>query len=72
MHLVGQPPMQYLTAWRIQIAARMLSDGVESVAKVAEDVGYESEAAFNRTFKKLVGKPPATWRRQRGTSTEAT
>jgi AraC-like DNA-binding protein len=72
MHLVGQPPMQYLTAWRMQIAVRMLSDGVESVAKVAEDVGYESEAAFNRTFKKLVGTPPATWRRQRGTATEAT
>ena len=61
--------MQYLTAWRMQIAVRMLSDGVESVAKVAEDVGYESEAAFNRTFKKLVGTPPARWRsatRQRG------
>ena len=57
MHLVGQPPMQYLTAWRMQIAVRMLSDGVESVAKVARGRGLQSEAAFNRTFKKLVGTP---------------
>jgi AraC-like DNA-binding protein len=71
-HFVGQPPMQYLTAWRMQVAAGMLSDGADSIAKVAEDVGYESEAAFNRTFKKLVGTPPATWRRQRGAAAHAT
>jgi AraC-like DNA-binding protein len=66
VHFVGQAPMQYLTAWRMQIAARMLADGADSVAKVAQNVGYDSQAAFNRTFKKVAGAPPATWRRQRG------
>jgi AraC-like DNA-binding protein len=64
-HFVGQPPMHYLTQWRMQVAAGLLSGGAASVAAVAEDVGYESEAAFSRAFKKLVGAPPATWRRQR-------
>ena len=64
MHFVGQPPMHYLTHWRMQMAAGLLSSGAASVATIAEDVGYESEAAFSRAFKKLVGAPPATWRRQ--------
>jgi AraC-like DNA-binding protein len=69
LHLVGQPPMQYLTHWRMQMAARMLANGAAPVAAVAEDVGYESEAAFSRAFKRLVGTPPATWRRQRRAAT---
>jgi AraC-like DNA-binding protein len=60
--IVGQPPMQYLALWRMQLASRLLLEG-ESVAEVAADVGYESEAAFSRAFKKLVGEAPATWRR---------
>jgi AraC-like DNA-binding protein len=72
MHFVGQPPMHYLTHWRMQMAAGLLSEGIASVATIAEDVGYESEAAFSRAFKKLVGAPPATWRRQRRTATQAT
>jgi AraC-like DNA-binding protein len=60
--LVGQPPMQYLALWRMQLASRLLIDG-GSVASVAAAVGYESEAAFSRAFKKLVGESPATWRR---------
>jgi AraC-like DNA-binding protein len=60
---VGQPPIQYLTLWRMQLAARMLRDG-RQVADVAEAVGYESEAAFSRTFKKLVGEAPTLWRRR--------
>ncbi len=60
--MVGQPPMQYLALWRMQLAARHLAEG-GSVAEVASAVGYESEAAFSRAFKKLVGQPPATWRR---------
>jgi AraC-like DNA-binding protein len=72
MNFVGQPPMQYLTQWRMQVAAGLLSDGAASVATVAEDVGYESEAAFSRAFKKLVGAPPATWRRERRATTRAT
>jgi AraC-like DNA-binding protein len=62
---VGLPPMQYLAQWRLQMAASMLADGATNVAAVAAEVGYESEAAFSRAFKKLVGMPPAAWRRTR-------
>jgi AraC-like DNA-binding protein len=62
--LVGQPPMQYLANWRIQLAAGRLGEGA-TVAEAARDVGYGSEPAFNRAFKKLVGVPPARWRKQR-------
>jgi len=60
--MVGQPPMQYLALWRMQLASRLLVEGGH-VAAVAGAVGYESEAAFSRAFKKLVGQAPATWRR---------
>jgi len=61
---VGQPPMLYLTQWRLQLAARMLADGSGKVAAVAREVGYESEAAFSRAFKRFAGVPPARWRRE--------
>jgi AraC-like DNA-binding protein len=61
-HFIGQPPMQYLARWRMQVAARLLADGTAKVSAVAFDVGYESEAAFSRAFKKAVGIPPAAWR----------
>jgi len=61
--LVGQPPMQYLMRWRMQLAAQLLSDGWAKVAAVAGQVGYDSEAAFSRAFKKVAGVAPATWRR---------
>jgi AraC-like DNA-binding protein len=66
--MVGQPPMQYLALWRMQLASRLLLDG-RDVADVASSVGYESEAAFSRAFKKLVGQSPGTWRtvQRRGT-----
>jgi AraC-like DNA-binding protein len=60
--MAGQPPMQYLALWRMQLASRLLAEG-DHVAAVAGAVGYESEAAFSRAFKKLVGQAPATWRR---------
>jgi AraC-like DNA-binding protein len=63
--LVGCPPMHYLALWRMQTAARLLADGTGKVAAVAHEVGYESEAAFSRAFKRMVGMPPAEWRRQR-------
>ena len=63
--LVGCPPIQYLTRWRMQIAARMLADGAAKVAAVGYAVGYESEAAFSRAFKKIAGVPPAQWRAER-------
>jgi AraC-like DNA-binding protein len=62
---VGTPPMQYLQKWRLQIAASKLSDGVSSIAAIGAEIGYESEAAFSRAFKKAVGMPPAEWRNKR-------
>jgi AraC-like DNA-binding protein len=62
--MVGQPPMQYLAMWRSQLASRLLADG-RHVADVAGAVGYDSEAAFSRAFKKQVGRSPAAWRRER-------
>ena len=58
--------MQYLTRWRMQLAARRLADGDAKVSAVALDVGYDSEAAFSRAFKKATGMPPAGWRRRHG------
>lgn len=60
---VGETPIRYLSRWRMQLAARMLQDSNASVATVAESVGYQSEAAFQRAFKKIVGIPPGEWRR---------
>jgi AraC-like DNA-binding protein len=62
-HFVGQPPMQYLAEWRMQIAAGLLTQSSDNVASIASAVGYESEAAFSRAFKKVLGQPPAAWRR---------
>jgi AraC-like DNA-binding protein len=67
---VGQPPMQYLTSWRMQLAANHLLSGRESVALIANRVGYESEAAFSRAFKKVVGAPPSQWRKGRNDNGE--
>lgn len=65
VQLIGIAPMQYLTQWRMQAAARLLLDTRATVASIALEVGYDSEAAFARAFKRSVGKPPATWRRER-------
>jgi len=64
-HYVGLSPMQYLTRWRMQLAARRLEIPSMSIAQVAAEVGYESEAAFNRSFKKYAGTPPGAWRKGR-------
>jgi AraC-like DNA-binding protein len=64
--LVGMPPMQYLAKWRMQIASGLLSNGSANIATVAAEIGYGSEAAFSRAFKKLVGVPPSAWRRRLG------
>lgn len=62
VHYIGQPPMQYLTQWRMQVASRMLRDTSAKVLEVALGVGYESEAAFSRAFKRVVGVAPGAWR----------
>jgi len=60
---LSEPPMTYLTRWRLQLAARTLESTPRGVAEIAGDVGYESEAAFNRAFKREFGKPPGQYRR---------
>lgn len=64
VQFVGQPPMQYLTAWRMQLATNYLRTANESISSIAGRVGYESEAAFSRAFKKSLGSPPSEWRNQ--------
>ena len=70
VQLIGVPPMQYLAQWRMQAAARLLLETRATVAAIALDVGYDSEAAFARAFKRLVGMPPGAWRRERGSDPE--
>jgi len=55
--------MQYLAKWRMQIAAELLTGSNVNVATIAAQIGYESEAAFSRAFKKMIGVPPSAWRR---------
>jgi AraC-like DNA-binding protein len=70
-HFIGQPPMQYLASWRMQLAAARLRDTDAKVIDVALEVGYENEAAFARAFRRIVGSSPAAWRRERrGRATE--
>jgi AraC-like DNA-binding protein len=64
-HYVEVSPMQYLARWRLQLAGRLLERPEISLAQAGAEVGYESEAAFNRAFKKFVGIPPGTWRKGR-------
>jgi AraC-like DNA-binding protein len=65
--LVGQPPMQYLTQWRMQVAANRLAQSGAKVATIGAEVGYDSEAAFSRAFKKATGLAPGAWRETRRT-----
>jgi AraC-like DNA-binding protein len=63
--LIGLPPMQYLTSWRLQLAAEHLVRGSTKVAAIAQRVGYDSEAAFSRAFKRATGLSPSAWRTAR-------
>lgn len=63
-HFLGEPPIAYLTKWRLQLGARMLAASNAGVAQIAAQVGYDSEAAFNRAFKRHFGAPPARFRRE--------
>jgi AraC-like DNA-binding protein len=60
--LLGRPPIEYLANWRIQLAAERLRVGHETVPGIAASIGYESEAAFNRAFKRITGVTPGSWR----------
>jgi AraC-like DNA-binding protein len=61
--LVGETPMRYLASWRMQLAKQLMREGTHNIQEVAARVGYESEEAFNRAFKRATGSPPAAWRR---------
>ena len=63
-HLVGSSPMMYLTQWRMLLAANLLCRSNAPLARIAEDVGYQTDTAFSRAFRREFGMPPATWRRQ--------
>jgi AraC-like DNA-binding protein len=69
--LIGESPMRYLSAWRMHLARQLLSEGRMNVGEVAARIGYESEYAFNRAFKRHVGQPPATWRKKSSTLQKA-
>ncbi len=60
--LLGRPPIEYVVSWRIQTAADRLRNGRDGIARIAADVGYESEAAFSRAFKRVTGMTPGRWR----------
>ena len=64
--LVGEPVLQYLTGLRMQLARRELRETSDTLARIAERVGYQSEPAFNRAFKRVVGVPPGAIRKQAG------
>ncbi len=63
MHLVGSSPIQYLTQWRMLLAANLLRGSNAPLASIAEDVGYQTDTAFSRVFRREYGAPPATWRK---------
>jgi AraC-like DNA-binding protein len=64
-HFLGEPPIAYLTRWRLRLGARALLATSHSVAQIASAAGYESEAAFNRAFKREFGLPPARYRKNK-------
>ena len=70
-HFVGQSPMHYLARWRMALAAGMLRTSSLSIKRVALDVGYETDAAFSRAFRRELGVPPATWRGANGVQARA-
>ena len=62
-HLVGSSPMQYLTQWRMLLASNLLSRSNAPLARIAEEVGYQTDTAFSRAFRREYGAPPAAWRK---------
>lgn len=71
VELVGQSPIQYLAGWRMHMARHLLRESTLGIGEIAGRVGYDSEAAFNRAFHRIVGSPPATWRQAQDSSRRA-
>jgi transcriptional regulator GlxA family with amidase domain len=71
VELVGETPIQYLTGWRMHLARRLLLETTLSLAEIAARVGYDSQATFNRAFRRVVGAPPATWRQAKTAAPES-
>jgi AraC-like DNA-binding protein len=69
---VGMSPIRYLTAWRMELAADRMLTTDDALAQIADRVGYDSEASFNRAFKRTMGVPPGAWRRARAPASGAT
>ncbi|MBS0448028.1 MAG: AraC family transcriptional regulator [Proteobacteria bacterium] len=69
--LVGTSPMQYLTQWRMLLAANLLRRSNATLARIAEDIGYQSDTAFSRAFRREYGVPPAAWRRHQAAGADA-
>jgi AraC-like DNA-binding protein len=63
--LLGNSPIGYIRNWRLHLASLRLLDGAASIAEIAFEAGYASEAAFSRAFKRAYGEPPASWRETR-------
>jgi AraC-like DNA-binding protein len=70
--LVGQPPMQYLAQWRMLLATNLLVRSNAPLARIAEEVGYQTDTAFSRAFRREYGMPPAAWRRNHTVHAAAT
>jgi AraC-like DNA-binding protein len=64
--VVGSSPIQYLAQWRMVLAANLLAGSNAPLARIAQDVGYQTDSAFSRAFRREFGTPPAAWRRSRG------
>jgi AraC-like DNA-binding protein len=62
VQLIGVPPMHYLAQWRMQVASEMLNRRHLNMATIASEIGYDSEAAFSRSFKRTMGVTPSAWR----------
>jgi AraC-like DNA-binding protein len=60
--IIGKSPMRYLREWRLVLASNALADTAKPISRIAEEAGYDTEAAFSRAFSRLHGEPPARWR----------
>ncbi|HYW91870.1 MAG TPA: AraC family transcriptional regulator [Gammaproteobacteria bacterium] len=69
--LLGQPPIQYLMRWRLQLAAHQLKTTDTPVKTIGGRIGYDSEAVFSRSFKRYYGSPPTDWRRDQRAANSA-